>query len=181
MTVLQLKAQQDALQKAATTRDPIKALAEFVWNALDADATEVNVEFDRNALGGIEGVAIRDNGKGITSERANTDFENWGASWKRSRSRTDLNRAIHGKEGQGRLRFYSLADRARWTSKYTRHLCGVFLPRRRSAEPVARLRRCRTRRVRRLQSEPAPKGVGCKQGGSLSSDLLRCHRQVENA
>jgi len=118
MTVLQLKAQQDALQKAATTRDPVKALAEFVWNALDADATEVTVELDRNALDGLEGMAIRDNGKGITSERANTDFENWGASWKRNRSRTDLNRAVHGKEGQGRLRFFSLAEKARWTSVY---------------------------------------------------------------
>ncbi|UJX46356.1 ATP-binding protein [Xanthobacter sp. YC-JY1] len=118
MTVLQLKAQQDALQKAATTRDPIKALAEFVWNALDADATEIAVELDRNALDGLDGIAVRDNGKGITGERANTDFENWGASWKRSRSRTDLNRAIHGKEGQGRLRFYSLADKARWASIY---------------------------------------------------------------
>ncbi|WP_036045083.1 hypothetical protein [Bradyrhizobium yuanmingense] len=52
MTVLELKAQHDALQKIATTRDPIRALAEFVWNALDADATSVSVELNRNPLGG---------------------------------------------------------------------------------------------------------------------------------
>lgn len=34
MTILQLKAQHDALQKSAMTRDPLRALAEFVWNAL---------------------------------------------------------------------------------------------------------------------------------------------------
>ncbi|MBJ7511661.1 ATP-binding protein [Brevundimonas sp.] len=118
MTILQLKAQQDALQKAAMTRDPVRALAEFVWNALDADASEVYVEFDRNSLGGIEGIAVRDNGNGITSERANIDFDNWGGSWKRMRVRTDGNRAFHGKEGQGRLRFFSLAERALWTSIY---------------------------------------------------------------
>lgn len=118
MTILQLKAQQDALQKAATTRDPVRALAEFVWNALDADASEVYVEFDRNVLGGIEGIAIRDNGSGITAERANIDFDNWGGSWKRTRARTEDNRAFHGKEGQGRLRFFSLAERAVWTSVY---------------------------------------------------------------
>jgi DNA mismatch repair ATPase MutL len=44
MAILELKAQHDALQKIATMRDPVKALAEFVWNALDADATEVSVE-----------------------------------------------------------------------------------------------------------------------------------------
>lgn len=118
MTILQLKAQQDALQKAAMTRDPVRALAEFVWNALDADASEVYVEFDRNGLDGIEGIAIRDDGNGITAERANIDFDNWGGSWKRKRVRTDGNRAFHGKEGQGRLRFFSLAERALWTSIY---------------------------------------------------------------
>jgi hypothetical protein len=58
MTILRLKAQHDALQKIATTRDPVKALAEFVWNALDADATEVVVDLERNALGGIRYVHL---------------------------------------------------------------------------------------------------------------------------
>ena len=118
MTILELKAQHDALQKIATTRDPVKALAEFVWNALDADAAEVSVELDRNALGGVEAIVIRDNGNGITRDRALADFENLGASWKRTRQRTRLNRVLHGKEGQGRLRFFSVAQRARWWSVY---------------------------------------------------------------
>jgi hypothetical protein len=118
MTILELKAQHDALQKIATTRDPVKALAEFVWNALDADAAEVSVELDRNVLGGVEAIVIRDNGNGITRDRALADFENLGASWKRTRQRTRLNRVLHGKEGQGRLRFFSVAQRARWWSVY---------------------------------------------------------------
>jgi hypothetical protein len=118
MTILELKAQHDALQKIATTRDPVRALAEFVWNALDADATEVAVELSRNALGGIDAIRIRDNGTGITREHALADFENLGASWKRTRQRTRLNRVLHGKEGQGRLRFFSIAERARWWTVY---------------------------------------------------------------
>lgn len=118
MAILELKAQHDALQKIATTRDPIKALAEFVWNALDADATEVSVDFARNALDGITGILIRDNGTGITRERALEDYENLGASWKRRSQRTRLNRVLHGKEGQGRLRFFSVAQRALWHSVY---------------------------------------------------------------
>lgn len=118
MTVLELKAQQDALQKIATTRDPVRALAEFVWNALDADATHVSVTLDRNALGGLDSITIRDDGTGISAERALADFENLGASWKRTRQRTRLNRVLHGKEGQGRLRFFSVAQRARWSSVF---------------------------------------------------------------
>lgn len=116
MTVLELKAQHDALQKIASTRDPVKALAEFVWNALDADAKDVNVELERNVLGGLNAITIRDDGEGISREHALSDFENLGASWKRLKGRTSLNRVLHGKEGQGRLRFFSIAGQARWWS-----------------------------------------------------------------
>ena len=117
MTILTLKAKNDYLQKVASTRDPIKAISEFVWNALDADSDQVSVELVRNALGGITSILIRDNGSGISSERAGHDFESLGESWKLEKSRTPLHgRAIHGKEGQGRLRFYSLASHAKWNS-----------------------------------------------------------------
>jgi len=119
MTVLTLKAKDDYLQKVASTRDYIKAISEFVWNALDADATEISVELARNALGGLESIIIRDNGTGISKVRAEHDFESLGDSWKLKSTRTPvLSRAIHGKEGQGRLRFFSLAKRAHWNTVY---------------------------------------------------------------
>lgn len=46
MVVLTLKAKHDHLQKVANMRDHVKALAEFVWNSLDADAQTVSVEFN---------------------------------------------------------------------------------------------------------------------------------------
>ena len=82
MSVLTLKAKHDHLAKVATTRDPVKALAEFVWNALDADALRVSVEFARNALGGLDSIIIRDFGSGISKARAEHDFESLGESWK---------------------------------------------------------------------------------------------------
>lgn len=119
MTELTLKAKHDHLAKVASTRDYVKALAEFVWNALDADADEVSVEFSRNPLGGLHSILIRDNGTGISKPRAEHDFESLGDSWKLQTSRTALNsRVIHGKEGQGRLKFYSLASKANWASVY---------------------------------------------------------------
>ena len=119
MVVLTLKAKHDHLQKVASTRDYVKAISEFVWNALDADAKRTAVEFERNALGGLESIIIRDNGTGISKERADHDFESLGESWKLTKARTPvLSRAIHGKEGQGRLRFFSLARRAYWDTVY---------------------------------------------------------------
>jgi len=119
MTILTLKAKHDHLQKVASTRDVVKAISEFVWNALDADAKHTSVDFTRNGLGGLEGIVVRDDGTGISRIRAEHDFESLGESWKLTKARTPiLSRAIHGKEGQGRLRFFSLALHAHWTSVY---------------------------------------------------------------
>src|SRR5580692_6974587 len=87
MVVLTLKAKHDHLQKVASTRDYVKAVSEFVWNALDADAKRTSVELERNALGGLESIIIRDNGSGISKERAEHDFESLGESWKLTRAR----------------------------------------------------------------------------------------------
>lgn len=119
MTILSLAAKQDHLEKVARTSDPIKAISEFVWNALDADATEVAVNLIRNALGGIQEIRIADNGVGISRNRAEKDFANLGESWKREKRKTvKLLRALHGKEGRGRLRFYSLSESAVWKSTF---------------------------------------------------------------
>ncbi|MBO9621681.1 MAG: ATP-binding protein [Sphingomonas sp.] len=114
MTTLNLQAKQDFLERDAATRDPIRAIAELVWNALDADATRIEVVLERNDLGGLNAIRVVDNGSGISAASAEHDFGNLGDSWKRDARRTGLGRAIHGKEGRGRLRFYSLAQRARW-------------------------------------------------------------------
>lgn len=120
MTTLNLHAKQDFLERDAATRDPIRAVAELVWNALDADAKKIEVVLDRNDLGGLSGIRVIDDGVGISAESAEHDFGNLGDSWKRSAHRTsELKRAIHGKEGRGRLRFFSLAQRARWITTST--------------------------------------------------------------
>jgi len=119
MSTITLKAKHDHLEKVASTRDPVKAIAEFVWNALDADATRVWVDFPRNPLGGVQSIVISDNGLGISRDRAEHDFESLGESWKRQARQTKVHaRAIHGKEGQGRLKFFSLAQKANWNTVY---------------------------------------------------------------
>jgi len=115
MTTLSLLPKQDFLEKEASTRDPIRGIAELVWNALDADATQVSVILTTNELGGLVAIAVTDNGHGISQDQARHDFQNLGDSHKRKAVRTRVHeRAVHGKEGRGRLKFFSIARRARW-------------------------------------------------------------------
>lgn len=95
---------------------PTKAVAELIWNSLDADATEVVVAFDRSALGAIDAVEVGDNGTGMTHEQAIVAFGLLGGSWKdiEKQSRR-LKRRLHGRMGRGRLFAFSLrGTRVTW-------------------------------------------------------------------
>jgi len=63
---------------AAFRRSPRAAIAELIWNGLDADATEVSVEYELNAFDGVDAVTVRDNGTGMTPDDAAFGFRNFG-------------------------------------------------------------------------------------------------------
>ena len=65
---LTVSVQQDHLERLVKT--PLTGLAELVWNAVDADSTTVEITTVENEAGALEEVQIRDDGKGITPERA---------------------------------------------------------------------------------------------------------------
>jgi len=69
---------------AAFRRSPKIAIAELIWNSLDADATEITVDYELNPLGGINAMVIRDDGTGMTPADATFGFRNFGNSWKRT-------------------------------------------------------------------------------------------------
>ncbi|MEW2176642.1 ATP-binding protein [Streptomyces sp. NPDC005406] len=48
----------------------ITAVAELVRNALDANATEVNVELGRSSMKANTDIVVANNGHGMTPERA---------------------------------------------------------------------------------------------------------------
>ncbi|MFE9500515.1 ATP-binding protein [Streptomyces collinus] len=66
----------------------ITAVAELVWNALDANATEVDVELRRSSMQAITDVVVSDNGHGMSPERARTAFQAYGTTWKTTRTLT---------------------------------------------------------------------------------------------
>jgi hypothetical protein len=53
-----VKVDPDHLQKLARPSQQVAAVAELIWNALDADASNVFVEFQRNELDGIETIYL---------------------------------------------------------------------------------------------------------------------------
>ena len=113
-----VEAKADHLQSLAKSR-PINALAEIIWNALDADADEVRVEVDDNALGTPEVIRVSDNGSGIPLDRATTAFGNLGESWKKGRLRTLRHeKRLHGRDGKGRFKAFALGNRVTWATTF---------------------------------------------------------------
>ncbi len=112
-----VEAQEDFLERL-TKAKPIQAVSELIWNALDADATRVEVSPEKTALG-LVGITVRDNGHGIRYEEARDFFRRLGGSWKSSGGRTRLKRrALHGYEGRGRLKALALGRVADWHVTY---------------------------------------------------------------
>ena len=112
---ISVQVQSDYLDRLSRC-SPTTAIAELIWNALDADATEVTIEFARNSLGGLEQIIVRDNGHGLSVEKASSVFGNLGGSWKRHVKTTPSNRQMHGQNGEGRFRAFALGEQVRWTS-----------------------------------------------------------------
>ena len=115
--VFHVAARSDHLRSLASG-GPLAALAECIWNALDADATLVEVEFHRGSIA-LERVVIRDDGTGMTRDEAPVLFRNLGDSWKSRAARTrKLGRILHGREGRGRFKAFVLGRVADWTVRF---------------------------------------------------------------
>lgn len=114
-----VEVQEDYLKKI-TGAKPVQALTELIWNALDADATDVAVSFKYNELDTLSEVVVCDNGRGIPRARAPEFFGRLGGSWKRSGAQTDGGRFLHGQEGRGRFKAFAIGDKAEWAVVYAR-------------------------------------------------------------
>lgn len=118
MKTITVQVREDHLETVAKTK-PMTALAELIWNALDAEATEVRIEFVTNELDGLEAIHVTDNGAGLHYEDGMMVFQSLGGSWKRPSGRThELKRELHGKYGKGRFRAFTLGNKVTWHSVY---------------------------------------------------------------
>jgi Histidine kinase-, DNA gyrase B-, and HSP90-like ATPase len=112
-----VEVQTDFLAKI-THAKPIQAVAEMIWNGLDADASEVSVIFGYNELDSLATIAIADNGKGFAHGDAPTLFGRLGGSWKRAGAITETGRLLHGQDGRGRFKAFALGGIAEWAVTY---------------------------------------------------------------
>jgi Histidine kinase-, DNA gyrase B-, and HSP90-like ATPase len=117
-TEIAVEIQQDFLERQAKAT-PVAAVAELIWNGLDADATLVDVDLEPDGLGGIGKVIVSDNGDGIPYEEAPNLFGKLGGSWKKHGAQTKrLQRMLHGQEGRGRFKALSLGAAVDWKVAY---------------------------------------------------------------
>jgi hypothetical protein len=117
MPLIKVMLTNDYLQKVMRV-SPTEALAELIWNALDADATQVIVSFKRDGLDKVENIRIQDNGHGIFYDTINDTFGNLGNSIKIRKDKTPAGRGYHGKYGSGRYKALSLGSHVTWKSVY---------------------------------------------------------------
>lgn len=97
---------------------PAQAVAELVWNALDADATTVNVNIEHDDVA-MRAVLVSDDGHGFSPSDAEALFGRVGGSWKRHGAKSrGKGRLLHGKEGKGRFKALALGRVADWTVRY---------------------------------------------------------------
>ena len=112
-----VEVQPDFLERQSKAR-PVQAVAELVWNGLDADASRVDVRVEYGDLG-MTRVIVRDNGHGIPYEDAPQLFTRLGGSWKKVGGRTKTKqRILHGYEGRGRFKVFALGRVADWRVTY---------------------------------------------------------------
>jgi hypothetical protein len=112
-----IEAKPDHLLRLARQKDPVGAVAEMIWNALDAEAHNVSVDIEVNELGGVESVSVTDDGHGMPNASCAHHFEGLGDSWKATaKVSPELRRGLHGHSGQGRLRAFALGEQVQWVT-----------------------------------------------------------------
>lgn len=118
MQTIEVKAQHDHVASLAKAQ-PLNALSELIWNALDADANLVSVKIQENGVTGTDKIVVEDDGHGLSLEDAKLTFEKLGGSWKKKARKTRVGgRMLHGKEGKGRFKAFSLGNRVSWHTRY---------------------------------------------------------------
>jgi hypothetical protein len=118
VTTLTVSAAADHLQRL-TGKSPLVGLNELVWNALDADATTVEIKITRTGFDAVDRVIVADNGHGFSAEEVEDLFKSVGGSWKKTapNGRTKSGqRELHGKKGEGRWKVLAIGDRVTWRS-----------------------------------------------------------------
>ena len=116
MAKIHVTAKRDFIETLATAK-PLAALAELIWNGFDANTNKVQIFLELNNMNGIQAIRVRDYGYGINYSKINAYFGSLGDSWKKTEYR-QFDRVLHGKNGKGRFKAFSLGKHIELTTIY---------------------------------------------------------------
>lgn len=109
----------DGIKKALKKYTMYDSIAEYIWNGFDATATIVKIDIVKNEVGGVDYIKIIDNGYGINYEALSSKFKPVFESNKAfERSNLSHTSTFHGKNGVGRLTFFTFSHLAKWVTVY---------------------------------------------------------------
>lgn len=94
-----------------------RAIAEYVWNGFDANASRIIIEVETNEFGKVSKIQVSDNGNGINRNLLDAKFKPFFQSEK-IYDPDSKHSNVHGKNGVGRLTFFTFATSAEWTTVY---------------------------------------------------------------
>jgi len=99
-----------------------KSITEFIWNGFDAKASVVELSYEiyqTRKDGNFRELKIKDNGSGISQKRLGKTFEPIYESEKIGDNGLEKNHStIHGKNGVGRLTFFTFSNFGKWCTIY---------------------------------------------------------------
>lgn len=112
-----MRAGRDTILGYVERAKPVDIFAELIWNALDAEAMNVETTVAIGGLGAPEEFIVRDDGHGMPHDQVPDLFLTHGESWKRTSGFSpNINRPMHGQLGCGRFLAYGIAERVEWRS-----------------------------------------------------------------
>ncbi|MFD5089914.1 ATP-binding protein [Amycolatopsis thailandensis] len=95
----------------------VDVVAELVWNAIDAEATAVDVTVIPDAADGPGNAVVADDGHGMPFDNIPSYFQTHGDSWKKARRFSEgIKRPLHGQLGRGRFLTYGIAEDVEWST-----------------------------------------------------------------
>ncbi|SFQ78181.1 ATP-binding protein [Flavobacterium akiainvivens] len=71
-----------SIEGSGLPSDYKKAIAEYIWNGFDANASIIYIDFNANEVGYLHDFSITDNGHGISMETISETFGNFMVSLK---------------------------------------------------------------------------------------------------
>ncbi|MDO6518531.1 ATP-binding protein [Zobellia uliginosa] len=105
-----------SIERSGLPSDFKKAIAEYIWNGFDANASTIEISFDSNEVGYINSFSISDNGSGINLSKIGDTFGQFMDSQKTKTF--DQNGFVKGKAGKGRFSFTNFCNKAIWETTF---------------------------------------------------------------